>query len=162
MDIKKAPEDIKAAADVLGKTISRQEMALECGVSLDHFQRAFLDEESAAYRPPPEFWKGDLAYLARERAAELLELADELEDSAWAPATDEELEEIGNTILTQFEKIAKPVEEAPDVQIEWDKVEKRRKERERRMAERADREKERTEELEELNKMFRRGLKRMG
>lgn len=159
MDIKKAAEDIKTAADVLGKTVSRQEMAIECGISLDHLQRAFLDENSSAYRPPPRFWKGDLAHLARERAAELVELADILEASAWAPATEEELEEIGNSILTQFEKVVRPVEGASDAQIEWDKVEKRRKERERRMAERAEKDKEYTEELEELNEMFRRGIK---
>jgi hypothetical protein len=161
MDIKKASEDIKVAADVLGKTISRQEMALECGVSLDDLQRAFLDEKSDAYRPPPRLWKGDFAYLARERAAELVELADVLEASAWTPATEEELEEIGNIILNQFEEIAKPVEGAPDVQIEWDEVEQRRKERERRTVERAERDKERTEGIEELNRMFRRGIKRM-
>ena len=161
MDIKKAAEDIKTAADVIGKTISRQEMALECGVSLDQLQRAFLDEDSDAYRPPPQFWKGDLAHLARERAAELVELADILEASAWAPATEEELEEIGNLILTQFDKIARPVEGAPDAQIQWDEEEKRRKERGRRITERAERDKERTEELEELNEMFRRGIRRM-
>jgi hypothetical protein len=161
MDIKRATEDIKTAADVLGKTISRQEMASECGVSLDDLQRAFLVEGSDAYRPPPQFWKGDLACLARERAAELVELADILEADAWAPATEEELEEIGNSILTQFEIIAQPVEGAPDVQVEWDRVEKRRKEKERRMAERAERDEERAEELEELNEMFRRGIKRM-
>ena len=162
MDIKMAAEDIRIAADLLEKTISRQEMAAECGVSLDDLHRAFLDEDSDAYRPPPKFWKGDLAFLARERVAELVELADILEASAWAPATEEELEEIGNNILTQFEKIAQPVEGAPDTQIEWDLVEKRRKERERRMAERANTDKERAEELEELNEMFRRGIRRMG
>jgi len=162
MDIKQAAEDIKVAADVLGKAISREAMAAECGVTLEDFQWAFLDESSDAYRPPPPFWKGDLAYLARRRAAELVELADLLESSAWAPATEEELEEIGNAILTQFDKIAKPVEGAPDVQIEWDEVEERRKEREGRMLEMAKRDKERAEALEELNKMFRRGIKRMG
>lgn len=158
MDIKKAAEDIKAAADVLGKTISRQEMAAECGVSLDDLHRAFLDEDSDAYRPPPQFWKGDFAYLARQRAAELVELADILEASAWAPATEEELEEIGSIILTRFEKIARPVDKAADAQIEWGEVEQRRRERERRAA---DRDRERAEELEELNKMFRRGIKRV-
>ena len=158
MDIKNAAEDIKFAADVLGKTISRQEMANECGVSLDDLHRAFLVEGTSAYRPPPPFWKGDFAHLARERAAELAELADILEASAWAPATEEELEEIGNIILNQFEEIARPVGGGSDAQIEWEEVEKRRRERERRMAERADREKERAEELEELNEMFRRGI----
>lgn len=161
MDIKMAAEDIKAAADLLGKTISREEIAAECGVSLDDLHRAFLDENSDAYRPPPQFWKGDLAYLARERAAELVELADILEASAWAPATEEELEEIGNTILSQLEGIVQPMEGAPDGEVEWDLVEKWRKEREERTVERAGRDKERAEELEELNKMFRRGIQRM-
>ncbi len=158
MDIKNAAEDIKVAADVLGKTISRQEMANECGVSLDDLHRAFLIEGTRAYRPPPRFWKGDFAYLARKRAAELVELADILEASAWAPATEEELEEIGNVILNQFEKIAHAVEGGSDAQIEWEEVEMRRRERETRMAERADKEKEREEEIEELNEMFRRGI----
>jgi hypothetical protein len=148
MDFEKAAEDFKTASDELGRPLTHQEIANECRVSVESIQSAMLDEGSDGYQPPPQFWRGDLAYLARERAAELVELADELEASAWAPATEEELEEIGSMILTQFDQITQAADGLAD-------SEKRLADKEKR---RADREKRRAEELAELNEMFRRGL----
>jgi len=178
MDLKTAVEDFKTATEELGKPVTHQEMAAGCAVSVRCIQRAMLDEGSEDYRPPPQFWKGDLAYLARERAAELVELADELEASAWAPATEEELEEIGSMILTQFDQITLPAEDSGDTEerrAETEKrmaaAEERRAEMEKRMAgaeerqaeieERmADRAKRRAEELAELNAMFHKGRRK--
>ena len=97
--------------------------------------------------------------MARERAAELVELADELEASAWAPATEEELEEIGSMILTQLQQKTRPADELEasatadreERRADW---EKRKADREKR---KADREKRKAEELAELDAMFHKG-----
>jgi len=178
MDLKTASEDFKTATEELGRPVTHQEMADGCAVSVKRIQQALLVEGSEGYRPPPQFWKGDLAYLARERAAKLVELADELEASAWAPATEEELEEIGSMILTQFDQITQPADRSADTEERPEEIEKRiadteerreeikkriaeaeerREEIERRIAERA---KRREEELSELNAMFHRGRRK--
>jgi hypothetical protein len=152
MDGKTASEDFKTAADELGRPVTHQEMADECAVSIRSIRQAMLEEGSEGYLSPPQFWKGDLAYLARERAAELVELADELEASAWAPATEEELEEIGSMILTQFHQKTRPADEL-EASATADR-EERRADREERKADRA---KRKAEELAELDAMFHRG-----
>ena len=153
MDVKKtASEDFKTAADELGRPITHQEMADECAVSVWSIRQAMLEEGSEGYLSPPRFWKGDLAYLARERAAELMELADELEASAGAPATEEELEEIGSMILSQLQEKTRPADEL-EAGATVDREERRADREERR----ADREKRRAEELAELDAMFRKG-----
>ena len=154
MDLEKAAEDFKTTSDELRRPVTLLEMANECGISVQSIERARLEEGSGAYLPPPRFWKGELAYLARERAAELVELADELEASAWAPATEEELEEIGSMILTEFDKITQPADGSADVEKRRVGIEERRADIEER---RADRKKRRAEELAELNAMFHRG-----
>ena len=148
MDFKRAAEDFKTAAEELGRGVTHEEIAKESAVSVQSIQRAMLEEDSESYRYPPRFWKGDLAYLARERAAELVELADELEASAWAPATEEELEELGSMIFSELQVRTQP-EDGLDI-ISLAEMEKRR----------ADREKRREEELAELNELFRKGLEK--
>jgi hypothetical protein len=171
MYFEKAAEDFKTASDELRRPVTFQEMANECGVSVESLQRSMLAETSQAYLPPPRFWKGDLAHLARQRAAELVELADELEASAWAPVTEEELEEIGSMILTQFDQLIMPAERSAgmddrpaDVERRQAGFEERRADFEERRADieqrRAERKKRRAEELDELNEMFRRGIKK--
>lgn len=114
MGLEEAKNDLKIAADELLRSITLEQIAGECGVSVDALRRAMLEEGSEAYLPPPRFWRGDLAYLARERAAELVALANELEAVAWAPAEDEELEEIGSQILARFDRLIDSGEEPAD------------------------------------------------
>ncbi len=174
MDLEKATEDFKTASDELRRPVTLLEIANHCGISVESIQRAMLWEGSDAYLPPPRFWKGDLAYLARERAAELVELADELEASAWAPATEVELEEIGSMILTQIDQMIRPADGWADKKEPLADIEKRlvdmilpaegsadTKERLADIEKRqADRKKQREEELDELNAMFRRGIRK--
>lgn len=171
MDLEKAADDFKTASDELRRPVTYLEIANQCGVSVESIQRAVLWEGSDAYLPPPRFWKGDLAYLARERAAELVVLADELEASAWAPATEEELEEIGSMILTQIDEVLQPTAGSVDIQLRREDTERLLADTERRLADtekrradmekrRADREERREVELAELNAMFQRGLRK--
>jgi hypothetical protein len=125
MGLDEAKNDLKIAADELLRPITLDEIAGECGVSVDSFRRSMLDEGSEAYVPPPRFWRGDLAYLARERAAELVALANELEAIAWAPAEEEELEEIGSQILARFDQLIEPENEAVDSESGLEDVEAR-------------------------------------
>jgi hypothetical protein len=163
MDFEKAAGDFKAASDELRRPVTYQQMADECGVSVESMQRAMLWEGSDAYLPPPRFWKGDLAYLARQRAADLVELADELEASAWAPATEKELEELGSMILNKFDQIVQPEGGSGDGLSDGPaEIERRRADFEERRAEiekrRAERKEQRAEELSELDAMFKRGI----
>ncbi len=171
MHVGKAAEDFKAASDELRRPVTLEDIARECGVTVEDLRHAMLVESSDAYVPPPRSWKGDLAYLARRRAAKLEELADELEASAWAPATKEELEEIGSMILTRFEKMEEPTSRpvATDVAREGPQeppmaAEERQADFERRRIEierrRADRRKRSEEETARLNEQFLRGLKK--
>ena len=71
--------DFKAATDLLGRVVTQQEIADAAGVSHAAVRQARLDPSSSSYRRPPDGWQAAIAKLARERAAELLELAGELE-----------------------------------------------------------------------------------
>jgi hypothetical protein len=172
MDFQKVAEDFKSASDELRRPVTLEEIARECGLSVDSLCRAMLFASSEAYLPPPMSWREDLAFLARARAAELVELADELEATAWAPATEEELEEIGSIILNRFESIKEPggdgtlgmgegttpPDEPPTL------IEERQEDFEKRWAEieerRADRKKQREEESAKLNQLFLQGIKK--
>lgn len=164
MDFEQIARDFTASVDELRRSITVHEIAKECGVTLESIQNAMLEEDSKAYVPPPRFWQGDLACLARERAEELVELADELEACAWAPATEEELEEIGSMILSKFDEILQPGAELAEVGNRREAIEDRLAEIEARREEvearRAERAKLRDEELDELNAMFLRGIQR--
>jgi hypothetical protein len=54
------------------------DIAKEAGVSAGLVRQARLDPESSSYRKPPDGWEAAIAKLARERAAELVRLAEEL------------------------------------------------------------------------------------
>ena len=176
MEIEQAAEDFRSATDELRRSVTLEAIARACGLPVDRVFRAMLVEASDANLPPPPSWREDLASLARERAAELVELADELEASAWAPATEQELEEIGSMILTRFEGIERPgeggaaaenagtgIDEPPalveerqeDFEKRWDEIEKRRAERRKR---RDERRRQQEEEISRLNQQFLRGI----
>jgi len=163
MKFERIAEDFRTAADEVRRPITMLDIAKECGVSLESLQNAMLDESSSAYEPPPRFWHGDLACLARERADELVELADELEAKAWAPASEEELEEIGSMILSKFDEILATSDNS-DVEARREKIEDRLADIERRREEvearRAERARRREEEIAKLNEAFLRGIKR--
>ena len=59
--------------------ITLSDIATACGVADNTIRRARMDPSSANYRPPPDGWEQAIAKLAREKARELLGLAEELE-----------------------------------------------------------------------------------
>lgn len=67
----------KRATDLLCLTAPELSEILE--TPAQSVRQARLDEDNPGYRPPPSGWEEKLAKLARERAGELLELAEELE-----------------------------------------------------------------------------------
>lgn len=71
--------DFKTATDRLTKCHTFAAIARELGVAENSVLRARMDPSSANSRPPPAEWERGIAKVARERAAELLELAEELE-----------------------------------------------------------------------------------
>lgn len=73
--------DFKNATDqATGACITLADVASAAGVSDNAIRRARLDPASGdSYRSPPAGWEAALAKLARERAAELVKLAEELE-----------------------------------------------------------------------------------
>lgn len=72
--------DFKAATDrALETCITLEDLAAEVGVSAQTLRRARMDQSSEHSRSAPEGWEGSLATLARRRARELEELAEELE-----------------------------------------------------------------------------------
>jgi hypothetical protein len=71
--------NFKTATDRLSAAkITADDIADACGVVRNTIARARLNPSSPAYRSPPENWQEVLARLARERAEELVALADEL------------------------------------------------------------------------------------
>ena len=54
-------------------------IGVEVGRVPQTIRRARLDPETRGYRPPPTGWEKAIANLARERAGELVKLAEELE-----------------------------------------------------------------------------------
>ena len=157
MRLERLAEDFKGASDELRRPVTLQEIADECGVPVGELNRAMLAEGSEAYLPPPRFWKGDLAFLARQRAGELVELADELEASAFAPPSEDEVEEIGSMIAARFDQILQPKEELAHIEKRREDFEARREEIEKR---RAARKRQQSENLDELNQMFLNGILR--
>ena len=72
--------DFKHASDrALGACIKLADIAVAAGVSDHLIRRARLDPEGPSFRRPPQGWQQAIAKLARERAGELLKLAEELE-----------------------------------------------------------------------------------
>lgn len=73
--------DYKEATDRLFERITAEDLAAELGVSPNAIARARLDPTTRGFRPPPGNWQGAVARLAGERAAALLQLKQQLEDS---------------------------------------------------------------------------------
>lgn len=71
--------DFKSATTELKKRVRLADLAKEVGVRPVSVRRARLDPEGPSYRKPPENWREAAVGLARERAEELMTLADELE-----------------------------------------------------------------------------------
>ena len=72
--------DFKTATDkATGACITLQDIAGAAGVSHNAIRRARLKKNGDSYRGPPDRWESAIARLARERAAELVKLAEELE-----------------------------------------------------------------------------------
>lgn len=71
--------DFKTASDRLRKCHTLADVARVSGAAEPTIRQARLDPSSSSYRKPPEGWQAAIAKLARERAGELLELAEELE-----------------------------------------------------------------------------------
>ncbi len=59
--------------------ITLADIAEACGVADNSIRRARLDPTTEAYRNPPPEWEKAVAKLARERAGDLVKLAEELE-----------------------------------------------------------------------------------
>ena len=72
--------DFREATDTATETcITLADIADAAGVPHQSLRRARLDPGTDSYRSPPVGWESAIAKLARERAAELVELAEELE-----------------------------------------------------------------------------------
>ena len=67
------------ASDRLAAAKILKDIAGEAGVSLGLVRQARLDPATSSYRSPPPGWEQAIAKLARERAGELVTLAEELE-----------------------------------------------------------------------------------
>lgn len=64
---------------VTATCVTLADIAEACGVADNSIRRARLDPTTEAYRKPPPGWEKAIAKLAKERAGELIKLADELE-----------------------------------------------------------------------------------
>jgi len=71
--------DFKAATDRMTGQVTHADLAGELGVSLPSIRQARLGSDAEGYRSPPPGWQSAVASLARKRAQELLERAEELE-----------------------------------------------------------------------------------
>lgn len=71
--------DYKTATDRLAERVTHEDLAEALGVSVNAVRAARLDPGTDSHRTPPEGWERAVAQLARTRAAELEELAAELE-----------------------------------------------------------------------------------
>ena len=72
--------NFKTATDLATQTcITLTDVGDAGGVAHDSVRKARLDPVSVSYRPPPDGWEAAIAHLARNRAEELVVLAEELE-----------------------------------------------------------------------------------
>ena len=68
----------RATAWATSACITLADIAAASGVSDNKVRRARMNADSPEYRSPPGGWEKAIAGLARERAGELLKLAEEL------------------------------------------------------------------------------------
>lgn len=71
--------EFRDAVDQVRECPTRQQIADAIGVSIHSVVQAMLPEDSQGRRPAPAGWQSAVAGLARQRAAELVKLAGQLE-----------------------------------------------------------------------------------
>ena len=71
--------DFREATDRLKSCHSLRDVAKAAGASYASARQARLSKVHTNYRTPPAGWEQAIAKLARERAGELVKLAEELE-----------------------------------------------------------------------------------
>ena len=69
----------EASSRAIAACITLTDIGVELGPAPQTIRRARLDPKNRGYRPPPAGWEQAIAKLARERAGELVKLAEELE-----------------------------------------------------------------------------------
>ena len=72
-------EAFREATDLLIGVVTLADLARELGVSHGLLRQARLSSSASSYRSPPAGWESAVARLARERVAELLKIAEEME-----------------------------------------------------------------------------------
>ena len=71
--------DFREGSSRLTERVTLADIASETGMSHQSILQARLDPAKDGHRSPPTNWPAAIVKLARERAAELLKLAEELE-----------------------------------------------------------------------------------
>ena len=70
--------DFKTACDHLTNCPTHADIAQAAGIGVQTVRQARMDPASSGYRAPPVRWENAVAKLARERARELVWLAEQL------------------------------------------------------------------------------------
>lgn len=71
--------DFTEATNKLTEAVTLAGLAKEMGASYGLIRQARMDPNSASFRRPPDGWQAAVARLAEQRAAELLQLSEELQ-----------------------------------------------------------------------------------
>ena len=71
--------DFREGSSRLTERVTLEDIASETGMSHQSILQARLDPSKDGHRSPPTNWPAAIVKLARERAAALLKLAEELE-----------------------------------------------------------------------------------
>jgi hypothetical protein len=74
--------NFKEATDLLIRKVTVAEIAEACGSHVNSVERARLSPNTRHYREPPPGWIAVVARLARQRARQLIALAEKLERSS--------------------------------------------------------------------------------
>lgn len=75
------PMNFREATDRLSPCVTQEAIAAAAGVTRNTIKRARISPTSEHFRAPPQGWRKILARLARERARDLANVADELDAS---------------------------------------------------------------------------------
>jgi hypothetical protein len=70
--------DFRTATGRLSPCVTQESIAEAAGTSLATIKQARADPMKPSWRPPPAGWQAILARLARERAGEVVVVAEEL------------------------------------------------------------------------------------
>ncbi len=71
-------KDFVTATDALFARTGPEELAAALGCASNSIRQARMAEEKRGHRSPPPGWEAAVARLARQKAAQLLKLADKL------------------------------------------------------------------------------------